>query len=536
MDPGSACHIGGDFACLGLPALSRGDCHDLADVRRGEPAAGFNCSRRGHHPDHKLGKKALCLGHTCAVPLCRRHDDHCRSAEHRHLCLQGAYGELCPHSFRADPGSDHNRRFCPQMGGAAERQGAASGAGRRAGRVRGGYVEMSGKYGPIMEKLYSWGSNGIKKVEGGLNDGTVLICRAPHIGTEAWFHELYQPALSEDEIGLIADSLKVSLPDDYVEFFREYNGINLFSDALSIWGLRKSYTRTGDEVYQPYDVISHNPGRARESGSLVLIGSYSCDGSYIAYNPAEDGIQVFRCDEKRFKILNRWNNLTHLLESEINRLSALFDEKGVKLDSEAPTIPAPSETGGSGNVFGLLDGMKNVFKQRKTQKRPRKSNKADYSGLRSKAGFDEVSFGSRTVRLFKDEEIPEAQTGYGVDEEGRPLTGAVEGDWKESWLVIADEDLCGDPIFIDTDEKGCPVYTAAHGEGSWEPERIAVSSGSFVKALKYISEVSKDRENPVKLENNPLSEEERKSVVDRISSDNEGLCADFWLAWLCNFD
>jgi|GEM_PF-377868 len=395
---------------------------------------------------------------------------------------------------------------------------------------------MSGKYGPIMERLYAWGSNGIKKVEGGLNDGTVLICRAPHIGTEAWFHKLYQPALSEDEIGLVADSLKVNMPDDYIEFFREYNGINLFSDALSIWGLRKSYSRTGDEVYQPYDVISHNPERAGKPGSLLLIGSYSCDGSYIAYNPAEDMIQVFRCDEKRIKILHRWRNLSHLLESEINRLSVLFDEKGVKRDRDALTVPAASETGESGNASGMVNAVKEPSRPRKTSRRSRALKKTDYSVLRSKIGYDEVSFGSCTIRLFKDEDMSEAQIGYSVNEEGRPLTGGSEGDWKESWLVIAYEDLCGDPIFIDTRETGFPVYTAAHGEGSWEPEKIAISFDSFVKALTYMSEVSKDRENPEKLENNPLSEEEKESVVKRITSDNGGFCPDFWLACLCNFD
>lgn len=159
-------------------------------------------------------------------------------------------------------------------------------------------------------------------------------------------------------------------------------------------------------------------------------------------------------------------------------------------------------------------------------------NIADYSVLRNKFNFDAVSLGSSTVYLFKDEEIATAQIGYSTDEEGNPLTGEDEGDWKESWLVIAYEDLCGDPIFIDTQEKGFPVYTAVHGEGSWEPVKIATSFSNFEKALSYMIELSKDRENPVNLENNPISEMEKESVLKRIRSDNEGLCADFWLDWL----
>jgi hypothetical protein len=157
---------------------------------------------------------------------------------------------------------------------------------------------------------------------------------------------------------------------------------------------------------------------------------------------------------------------------------------------------------------------------------------ADYVILRNKIKFDEVSLGSTRVYLFKDNEIEEAQIGYGIDNKGSSLTGTVEGYWKESWLVIAYEDLCGDPIFIDIHKKGFPVYTAIHGEGTWDPENIATSFENFTKALTYIIEISKDRENPVKLENNPLSVVEKESVLKRIHSDNEGIDAGFWEDWL----
>lgn len=199
---------------------------------------------------------------------------------------------------------------------------------------------MSEKYCSIVKDLSSWDSNGIKKVDDGVNKGTILICKAPHIGTEAWFHEIYLPSLNEDEIKHIATSLKVDLPDDYIEFFKEFNGINIFSDELSIWGLRKSYKRTGDEVYQPYDVITHNQElRAKKPGSVLVVGSYSYDNSLIAYNLADSKTKVFRYNSSKFKVLNTWQSLTELLESEVKRLSRLFDEKGVKINKNASTVP-----------------------------------------------------------------------------------------------------------------------------------------------------------------------------------------------------
>jgi hypothetical protein len=48
------------------------------------------------------------------------------------------------------------------------------------------------------------------------------------------------------------------------------------------------------------------------------------------------------------------------------------------------------------------------------------------------------------------------------------LTGQSEGDWKPNWLVIGFEDLCGDPLFVDIESAGFPVFTAAHGMENWK--------------------------------------------------------------------
>lgn len=79
-----------------------------------------------------------------------------------------------------------------------------------------------------------------------------------------------------------------------------------------------------------------------------------------------------------------------------------------------------------------------------------------------------------TIELFNSEEI----------EEGQSLVGNEEGDWKEGWIVIGIDSYLGDPIFVDSNDENCPVYTAMHGEGEWEPECIAERIEDIIEKVK----------------------------------------------------
>jgi hypothetical protein len=156
----------------------------------------------------------------------------------------------------------------------------------------------------------------------------------------------------------------------------------------------------------------------------------------------------------------------------------------------------------------------------------------EYRSIRSQTDVDEVSFGYATVFVHPVDELDEAQVGYAVDPSGNTLVGTEDGDWRESWLVIGREDLVGDPLFVDLSVEGFPVYTASHGEGSWEPVRIADSFSGLLSALGSVSSVAEGRGSPVELEGNPLPEEERARVLDEIAQANPSSSPEFWAAWL----
>jgi hypothetical protein len=136
----------------------------------------------------------------------------------------------------------------------------------------------------------------------------------------------------------------------------------------------------------------------------------------------------------------------------------------------------------------------------------------------------EVSLGYQTIRLSRAPVVQALQIGYSVHPTGEPL----QSDWRKEWVVIGYEECCGDPIFIDSSANGFPVYTAIHGEGTWEAKQIAVSLEAFGHAISTIAEVAKGRENPVALESNPLTLSDKQATIVAIRHHNPDINLEFW--------
>jgi hypothetical protein len=154
---------------------------------------------------------------------------------------------------------------------------------------------------------------------------------------------------------------------------------------------------------------------------------------------------------------------------------------------------------------------------------------ARYRQARAAVPFDSVSIGYDSVELIPLVELEAAQRGYGVIPDGE------ETDWQPEWLVIGHEGRCGDPIFIDTSNDEFLVYTAAHGMGEWDPNLLASSFDHFVQILTRLQSLADGREDPMKLDKNPLTESERKSFLDFIDSGSPDVDSSFWET-LCGAD
>ncbi len=170
-----------------------------------------------------------------------------------------------------------------------------------------------------------------------LDDGTELIGRVPHVAPEAWLHVLYA-GLTTGDIDDLEKEIGRKITASLARFLKRHNGLNLFSGALSIDGLRSGNKRT-PAVRQPFSMRVPNtherPKDAKESA--LFIGGYSTDGSLL-YIDVADG-RAHRCARESAEPLNSWNDLFDMLVRESVRISGLFDNQGRKLRENMPTTP-----------------------------------------------------------------------------------------------------------------------------------------------------------------------------------------------------
>jgi hypothetical protein len=152
-----------------------------------------------------------------------------------------------------------------------------------------------------------------------------------------------------------------------------------------------------------------------------------------------------------------------------------------------------------------------------------------YSPWRASLDFDRIDYGVGGVELLQPEDVPEGQVGYSVASDGEQLVGTKAGDWRSEWVVIGFESACGDPIFA-SQMNPHSVFTAMHGEGSWQPRLVAPSLEVFRDCLEIFRRFAHRRNTPGELEANPPSEQEQSQFLKEIrqlTAEDADACA-FW--------
>lgn len=148
-----------------------------------------------------------------------------------------------------------------------------------------------------------------------------------------------------------------------------------------------------------------------------------------------------------------------------------------------------------------------------------------YRQLRASAPFDSVSFGHHGICLTAVAELEQAQEGYGIVPDQRTT-------WNPEWVVIGHDEMCGDPIFIDTDDDDFPVYTAEHGAGEWRPQLIAFSFQHLIDILGQFRSFRGGRTSPAELERQPITPEEKTGLLAFIRDRNPDIDISVWEDWL----
>ena len=170
------------------------------------------------------------------------------------------------------------------------------------------------------------------------DNGTHAYGHVPHLGPHAWFHYIFLP-LGAGSIDELDQKLRRRLPDTYRDLLLKTNGLYLFSGALTLYGLRRDYSRRLS-IVEPFDLRDpnvHERPRAADPRWFIF-AFYDADGSAGYIDPG-DG-RVYRANRNMTQPrLNRWPSLDAFLRDEVRRLTGHFDERGRQLDPLRPTTP-----------------------------------------------------------------------------------------------------------------------------------------------------------------------------------------------------
>lgn len=150
----------------------------------------------------------------------------------------------------------------------------------------------------------------------------------------------------------------------------------------------------------------------------------------------------------------------------------------------------------------------------------------------------EVYFGGDGFRIYTPQELDQAQLGYSRHPNGTDLTGQNEGDWKREWIVIGYDTNLGDPYFVDTSSEKCPVLTAMHGAGAWEPYIISPALQNFLSSLEHLRTQSAQEDSLVEPDDSTITDRDwiksLENEMNRLNAEHEfwGAFFERYVEWL----
>jgi hypothetical protein len=142
---------------------------------------------------------------------------------------------------------------------------------------------------------------------------------------------------------------------------------------------------------------------------------------------------------------------------------------------------------------------------------------AAYLAVRRAVDLHELTVNGREIVLFAEDELADAQVGYGVDPDGDDLSSDAPGGWQPAWLVVAHEEESGTPLAVDLALEMFPVLALEERDGRWEPDLVAESFPRFVHALEAVAAADE-----------PLDDAERDRVLGLVHRESPSASLVFW--------
>lgn len=166
----------------------------------------------------------------------------------------------------------------------------------------------------------------------------------PSVGSLAYLNVIFKGAPND---ALLDSARKLRMPRTLVELLRQQNGACLFSGSLSIYGIHQpgQLLQRSDPLFDlPFNIeVENRNWPPHDPIRFLAFGGYGFDGSRVCIN--RDDLRIYLFPRGKDRLLSvashSWQDLDSWLNSEIARLTALFDSDGKRLVDESQTVPSP---------------------------------------------------------------------------------------------------------------------------------------------------------------------------------------------------
>lgn len=267
-------------------------------------------------------------------------------------------------------------------------------------------------------------------------------------GEDRLRHILREP-LSEEGAREFEESTRKLQPVLRELLTKHSNGVDLLCGDLVIHGVDTS----------PFSERSLSFIEDQDGNVSMLIGWAGTDHEPL-YLEEDGSVRVGVHEAAAFSSIGEL--LTSVLDDGLERC---WDKDGKRVEDLQVAEPAPDL-----DDDVLLDVPKTHAKR--------------LEALRSALGDERRTIKAKGTRFetATADELGRLQLGHRVHPNGRDLTGRKDGDWLPTWIVIANDEDAGDPLFVDVADDDLPVYTSMHGQGYWEPDQVAGSLSDLLDA------------------------------------------------------
>lgn len=159
-------------------------------------------------------------------------------------------------------------------------------------------------------------------------------------GYDDYLNVVFKPIASKN-YKYVYDLLDWNIPDDLKSFYKECNGLSLFSESLLIYGA----TNDNNDIYNTTDIVHENAiSKLKKSMSkysdMIIFGSYGY--YYFCYKKDYDKkIYVIGSVEK--DVVHTFKSIDELLKYYVTKLLNEYDSNGIKKHKNVEMLDTPME-------------------------------------------------------------------------------------------------------------------------------------------------------------------------------------------------